>query len=155
MSKFDVSHFYGGFDSLAVSKEKYSKEQAIEIAKVELESFNKPYFIAIGNGFTRHRAGRNEDGEPCVGWWLEYDDNTKSCPVWCFHKANNKTETFNKDYEYIEVTFSEKGKANYEDCKDCACNKCNDSECKSESCYEGCTRLEKVNVNSICPNEVD
>lgn len=37
MSKFDYAIFYGGYDSLAVSKEKYTKEEAIEIAKVELE----------------------------------------------------------------------------------------------------------------------
>lgn len=36
MSKFDFDIFYGGYDNLAVSKEKYSKEQAIEIAKENL-----------------------------------------------------------------------------------------------------------------------
>lgn len=36
MSKFDFDIFYGGYDNLAVSKEKYSKEQAIEIAKESL-----------------------------------------------------------------------------------------------------------------------
>lgn len=33
MSKFDYDSFIGGYDVLAVSKEKYTKEQAIEIAK--------------------------------------------------------------------------------------------------------------------------
>lgn len=37
MSKFDYAVFYGGYDALAVSKEKFTKEQAIEIAKIELE----------------------------------------------------------------------------------------------------------------------
>lgn len=101
MSKFDYLTFYGGYDELAVSKEKYTKEQAIEIAKVELESFRKPYTIAVGEAYVRHRAGRNEDGEPCVGWWLEYKDSKRSCPVWCFHKVR-KEEKF-KNYEYIEV----------------------------------------------------
>ena len=102
MSKFDYSTFYGGDDSLAVSKEKYTKEQAIEIAKDEMEGFKKPYFIAIGEAFARHRAGRNEDGEPSVGWWLEYKENKRSCPVWCFHKTIIKSEKF-IGYEYIEV----------------------------------------------------
>ena len=44
MSKFDYSIFCGGFDELAVSKEKYTKKEAIEIAKAELElpSSRKP-----------------------------------------------------------------------------------------------------------------
>jgi len=102
VSKFDYSTFYGGYDELAVSKEKYTKEQAIEIAKVELESFKKPYSIAVGEAYVRHRAGRNEDGEPCVGWWLEYKNSNRSCPVWCFHKER-KQERF-PNYDYIEVT---------------------------------------------------
>lgn len=36
MSKFDYEKFSGGYDVFAVSKEKYTKEQAIEIAKVKL-----------------------------------------------------------------------------------------------------------------------
>ena len=71
MSKFDYMNFWGDcIETLAVSKEKYTKEQAIEVAKIELESIGKPYYIAVGNGYVRHRAGVNEDGEPCVCWWL-------------------------------------------------------------------------------------
>ncbi len=103
MSKFDYCGFCGGYDQLAVSKEKYTKEQAINIAKVELESVNKPYFLAVGSGYVRHRAGMNEDNEPCVGWWLEYKEHKRSCPCWVFHKTNNKNEKFNEDYEYIEI----------------------------------------------------
>lgn len=36
MSKFDYSGFYGGYDELAVSKGKYTREQAIEIANLAL-----------------------------------------------------------------------------------------------------------------------
>jgi hypothetical protein len=91
---------------LAVSKEKYTKEQAIEIAKIELalsskDREKKPY-IAIGNGFVRHRAGVNEDNEPCVGWWLEYHEYNRSCPTWVFHNSRTTDEHF-KDYEYINV----------------------------------------------------
>ena len=31
MSKFDYGTFFGGYDNFAVSKEKYTKEQAIEL----------------------------------------------------------------------------------------------------------------------------
>ena len=105
MSKFDFDIFYGGYDNLAVSKEKYSKEQAIEIAKRELEYSGKQnqVYLAIGNGYARHRAGRNEDGECCVGWWLEYEEHKRSCPCWVFHVTPNDKEHFFKDYEYIPL----------------------------------------------------
>lgn len=103
MSKFDYGAFCGGYDELAVSKERYTKEQAIEIAKVELEQ-KKPYYIAVGNGYVRHRAGVDKDGEPRVCWWLEYSENKRSCPCWVFHVAIDKNETFAKDYEYILVS---------------------------------------------------
>ena len=105
MSKFDFDIFYGGYDNLAVSKEKYSKEQAIEIAKRELEYSGKQnqVYLAIGNGYVRHRAGRNEDGECCVGWWLEYKEHKRSCPCWVFHVTPNDKEHFFKDYEYIPL----------------------------------------------------
>jgi len=105
MSKFDYDVFLGGYDTLAVSKEKHTKEQAVEIAKVELESINKPYYIAFGNGFVRHRAGVSEDGEPCAGWWLEYREHSRSCPCWVFHQAKDPEHDSRvfKDYEYIYI----------------------------------------------------
>lgn len=103
MSKFDYASFNGGYDTFAVSKEKYTKEQAIEIAKIELESIKKPYYIAVGDCHVRHRAGINEDGEPCVGWWLEYTEHKRSCPAWCFHKAQSYDVEVCKGYEYIHV----------------------------------------------------
>ena len=33
MSKFEYESFYGGYDDFAVSKEKFTKEQAIEMYK--------------------------------------------------------------------------------------------------------------------------
>lgn len=82
MSKFDYGIFYGGYYDLAVSKEKYTKEEAIEIAKVELawHKSETPYYLCIGDGFARHKPGRNEDGECCVEWWLEYEGRKRSCP---------------------------------------------------------------------------
>lgn len=68
MSKFEYASFYGGYDNFAVSKQKFTKEEAIEIAKKELCYGNpKHTYLAVGNGFVRHRAGINEDGEPQVG----------------------------------------------------------------------------------------
>jgi hypothetical protein len=101
MSKFDYNVFYGGYDAVAVSKEKYSKEEAIEIAKQELRPCGTDsYTLAIGNGFVRHRAGVNEDGEPCVGWWLEYSGHKRSCPVWVFHVAKRRLDS---GYEHVTV----------------------------------------------------
>ena len=91
---------------MAVSKEKYSKEEAIKIAKMEFEH-RKHKYLATGEGFVRHRAGVNEDNELCVGWWLEYKEHKRSCPCWIFHTTNNKDEYFNAGYEYIELKQSE------------------------------------------------
>lgn len=104
MSKFDYARFYGSYDELAVNKEKYTKEQAIEIAKVELERNKKPYYIAVGDGYVRHRAGVNEDCEPCVGWWLEYSEHKRSCPCWVCHVGADKNELFSDRYEYILIS---------------------------------------------------
>ena len=102
MSKFDYMFFYGGFDEFAVSKQRFSKEEAIKIAKEEFKH-RKHKYLAIGDGFARHRAGVNEDNEPCVGWWLEYKEHKRSCPCWVFHTANEKDKKYFKDnYEYIE-----------------------------------------------------
>lgn len=108
MSKFDYSIFYGGFDELAVSKEKYTKKEAIEIAKaeLELEQWRKPYYLCVSDGFVRHRAGINEDGEPCVRWWLEYKEHKRSCPCWLFHTRAVElidNYSFEKEYEHILI----------------------------------------------------
>jgi hypothetical protein len=103
MSKFDYCDFNDGYDTFAVSKEKYTREEAIEIAKVELERYEKPYYLAVGDGYVRHRAGVNEEREPCVGWWLEYSKFKRSCSVYIFHTTKNKNETFNEDYEYLLI----------------------------------------------------
>jgi len=102
MSKFDYDVFWGGYDRLAVSKEKYSKDEAINLAKFELAVVDgKPYDLAIGSAFVRHRAGVNEDYEPCVCWWLEYTEHKRSCPVWVFHR--NRQSIDRDKYEYIQI----------------------------------------------------
>ena len=106
MSKFDYDSFIGGYDIFAVSKEKYTKEQAIEIAKVELEyELKKNPYLWIGDGYVRHRAGVNEDHEPCVGWWLEYTKYKRSCPCWVFHVSYGPEGRYGIDevYERIKV----------------------------------------------------
>ena len=99
ISKFEYYKFCSKFDRLAVSKEKYTKKQAIEIAKRELTYKYK--YLAIGNAFVRmHIYGVNEDGEPLSCWWLEYHEHESSCPCWVFHLTNN---TDVKGYEYIKL----------------------------------------------------
>lgn len=87
MSKFDYCEFYGGYGTFAVNSQKYTKEEAIEIFEGEtvnkLGDERKDY--TIDTAWVRHRAGINEDHEPVVGWWLEYSQHTRSCPVWEFH----------------------------------------------------------------------
>lgn len=102
-SKFDFSGFVGGYDNFAVSKQKYTREEAIELAKLENDWYGGGCYIAIGSAFVRHRAGVDEDGERCVGYWLEYEEHKRSCPVWCFHLAKDPSHDSRifKDYEYI------------------------------------------------------
>mgnify|MGYP000846022721 CR=1 FL=1 len=104
MSKFTFEVFCGGYDSLAVSKERYTREQAIEIAKDEIGYAGRDYALAIGDCFVVHRAGINEDGEPCVGWWLEYSQRNRSCPAWAFHIAHSPANhCLENGYEHIHV----------------------------------------------------
>ncbi len=108
MSKFDFDVFFGAntYDLLAVSKEKYTKEQAVGVAKRELCISETPndYYLAIGEAYVRYRAGRNQDNEPCVGWWLEYEEHKRSCPCWVFHILRSlDDEVFLGKYKYIKI----------------------------------------------------
>lgn len=103
VSKFDNEQFYGGYDEVAISKQKYTKEEAIDIAIKEYFDYRKTGYLAVGNGFVRHRYGVNEDGEPMSGWWLEYDEYKTSCPCYIFHWAKSKDEWDNKSYEYFPL----------------------------------------------------
>ena len=85
MSKFDYCGFYGGFGEFAVNAETYTEEQAIGIFELETGcKVGDEYEIT--QAFVRHRAGRNEEGDPCVGWWLEDYKRKRSCPVWSFER---------------------------------------------------------------------
>ena len=111
MSKFDYGIFYGGYDVLAVSKEKHTKEKAIEIAREELE-YPKRKYLFVGHGYARYRAGVNEDNEPCVGWWLEYKEHKRSCPCWVFHTSDSLDTNYHNEYEVLEMYESEEQNAN-------------------------------------------
>ena len=104
MSKFDYAPFYGDFSYVAVSKQRYTKEQAIEIAKVELaEVGNKALTLVLEQGFVRHRAGVDDEYNPCVGWWLEWEERFRSCPCWVFH-VHWDNELFFNEHELIQVS---------------------------------------------------
>ena len=104
VSKFKWDDFYGeNFDEFAVSKQRYTKEEAIIIAKREMAWL--PYkFLAIGDAYVMHRAGITDDGERCVGWWLEEKERKRSCPVWAFHVVEDMDrECYLEKYEYVEI----------------------------------------------------
>ena len=108
MSKFEYGTFFGGYDNFAVSKEKYTKEQAIELYCVE-HSIPKDTKIAVIDAFVRHRVGRNEDNERCCGWWLEYKEHSRSCPVYAFHEVLSEVpRKLESKYEWIDVKGGDK-----------------------------------------------
>ena len=87
-SKFDYGCFYGGYHEFAVNSGKYTKEEAIKIYEEESNFiwYKNPYVIE--NAHVKWRAGINEDGEPCVGWWFDYAPKEKrSVEVWAFRTA--------------------------------------------------------------------
>lgn len=114
ISKFDFGSYDGDYDTFAVNKQRYTKEEAIALAKQENDWQGCGVYIAVGSAFVRHRAGRDEDGERCVGYWLEYEEHTRSCPVWVFHLAHDPSHDgrFFKDYEYIYCPTDERRATN-------------------------------------------
>lgn len=85
MSKFNYDTFYDeeGQCTIGISKQKYSKEQAIEIAKGELETkeiveFDEDMYVRYGLGTL--------DGEKRQCYWLEYKKTKVSSPVWAFKR---------------------------------------------------------------------
>ena len=84
MSKFDFDAFTGDYP-LAVSKERYNEQEAIEIAKRELGTGE----IEMLSGYVRFCFGKNPD-DPCAGsynsWWLAISKGCpkRCCPVYVF-----------------------------------------------------------------------
>ena len=88
ISKFDFMKFNGGYDEFAVSKQRYSRDEAIAVAKREMDI--EP--LVIGEAYVTHRAGMNEDDEPCVGWWIDYEPYKRSTPAWVFHGGTRRLD---------------------------------------------------------------
>ena len=107
-SKFDHEYFYDDdFNELAISKQKYTKEEAIKVAKDYFGTRKESFYLAIGNNFTRHRVGRDSFGDRISGWFLEGYDCNKSCPVYTVHEITIECIEFHKkhhkEYEYVLV----------------------------------------------------
>lgn len=109
ISKFEDGHFFGGKGEYAVNAQKYTKEQAIEMAKIECEHpYIENYYLCVMGGFVRWRVGFNEDGEKQIGWWLEYREYERSCPVYVFYIVRGNELERDKGWgawerEYIET----------------------------------------------------
>ena len=105
MSKFDYGSFSGGYDEFAVNAEKYTYKEAVEIFEEEYEYKGDKVGAEVGqymvsNAFVKWRAGRNDDNEPCVGWWLEYSKRPKgSCPVFAFRKRRKGDKNWGNEIE--------------------------------------------------------
>lgn len=86
MSSFDFDAFTGDYP-VAVSKERYTEQEAIEIAKRELGVDD----VSVFSGYVRYGFGVDPD-DPCANprnsWWLTISNGCpKRCyPVWAFCK---------------------------------------------------------------------
>ena len=83
-SKFDFELFYGDWGNwLGISKQRYTKEQAIELWERErMMKFDEKIHV-VEDAFVRYRFGTDMDGNHMSGWWLEWKDyGSKSVPVW-------------------------------------------------------------------------
>ncbi|HBJ2623426.1 TPA: hypothetical protein LA827_003228 [Clostridium botulinum] len=90
MSKFEFGSFFGGNECFAVNAEKYTEQEAVKIFEEECEpckvGFEKGNY-KVSFAYVKWRAGRNEDNEPCVCWWIEYSPRKKgSCKVYTFEE---------------------------------------------------------------------
>lgn len=87
MSSFDFDAFTGDYP-VAVSKERYTEQEAVEIAKRELDVDD----VNIFDGYVRYGYGVDPD-DPCAkprnSWWLTIPGKCgyvpkRGCPVWAF-----------------------------------------------------------------------
>lgn len=94
-SKFDSEIFHGDWTNWGgFSKQKYTKEEAIEAWRKEMFGLDKDVPCVVEDAFVRYRVGQNEDHEPCACWWLEWEDyGSKSVPAWSIREA--------RDYELV------------------------------------------------------
>lgn len=105
MSKFEHEAFYGDLDDYAVNAEKYTKDEAIGIYL--FEKGNGPDYkgvkVSVCDAFVRHRAGVNDEHEPCVCWWLEYEQHKRSCPAYAFHFTKSYEPKGFEEYDIIDI----------------------------------------------------
>ena len=89
MSKFNYNAFYDeeGQCTIGISKQKYSKEQAIEIAKRELDT--EEIIECDADMYVRYGLG-TLDGEKRQCYWLEYKKTKISSPVWAFKRKEKR-----------------------------------------------------------------
>lgn len=85
-SKFDYGAFYTYNERIfAVNAQRFSFVDAIKLYEREI---GFPKFYDSGTAAVIWRAGRDEDNERIVGWWLDFEhDGTEAryCPVWIFY----------------------------------------------------------------------
>lgn len=89
MSKFDYNAFTGDYP-VAVSKERYTEQEAIEIARNELGVDE----VEMCDAFVRYGYGVDDDdisAEVRNGWWLTLSSKCpkRCCPVWAFKERRN------------------------------------------------------------------
>lgn len=101
MSKFEFAVFWGDEKYFAANKEKYTLEEALKHYKVEMDAESDTH-ACVCDGFVRHRAGWNEDNERCVGWWLENEQNSRSCPVYVISDTQ-RTQPFDGEYKVVSL----------------------------------------------------
>ena len=85
MSKFDYDFFIGDDCddySVVVSKERYTEQEAVEIAKSELD-VNE---VEKRDGFVSYGYGFDEYGEVRYMWGLGWSEGKGCCPVWVFRE---------------------------------------------------------------------
>ncbi len=87
-SKFEHGVFYGDdYMFFAVNKQKYTREQALELFAREIDSdIAEAARCLTGVAAVTWRAGI-VDNEPHVCWWIDFEhDGTEPryCPVWAF-----------------------------------------------------------------------
>lgn len=92
MSKFDYEAFTGDYP-VAVSKERYTEQQAIEIARKELGVDD----VEKHDGYVRYGYGIDDDDIDAGvrnTWWLHLNNQCpkRCCPVWAFRVRSNENE---------------------------------------------------------------
>lgn len=75
---------HNGNTYFAVSQQRYTEEEAAQIFERECDI---KYDSIPGTASVIFRVGRNEDGEKCAGYFIDFEHNgseLRYCPVWVF-----------------------------------------------------------------------